>query len=88
MGKRGPKAGTKYRKRIAIPRPLPVGTDHQLVLAQHFNDRLYEWMRELEQCERFPLNALEPVVLERVLEATAALQGAVVQGIANYLVEE
>jgi len=88
MGKRAPQPGAKYRKRATIGRALPVASDRQLVAAQHFNDRVQNWLAELEQCNRFPLNSVEPLVVERVIEATSLLQGVVIEGIADYLLRE
>jgi hypothetical protein len=86
MGKRGPRAGTKYRKRVIVARRIAVESDRQLVQAQSFNERLDELLGELERRETYPVSELEPDVIEQVVEAAALLQEAIVEGIEVYSV--
>jgi hypothetical protein len=88
MGKRGPKPGAKYHKRVRVTRTLSVASERQLVAAQRFNDRLDRWMVELERADQFPLSELEPVLRERFLEAAGQLQGVVIEGIYRYISQE
>jgi hypothetical protein len=85
MGRRGPKAGTKYRKRVWIAPAVEIGSDRELVAAQRFNERLINWAFELERREGFPINALQSDLVERMLEVLGAMQGSVTEGIADYI---
>lgn len=85
MGKRGPKVGTKYRKRVWIAPAVSIESDRELVAAQRFNERLINWTFELEQRKGFPLNAMQSDLLERMLEVIGAMQGSVTEGIADYI---
>ena len=59
MGKRGPRRGMTYKKRILIPCLVRVGSDRQLRQAQTFNERLDALLAEWETAEIYPLNAVE-----------------------------
>jgi hypothetical protein len=84
MGKRGPRPGTKYRRRIVVAPRIPIETDRQLVQAQSFNERLDQLMGELERRETYPVNVLEKEIIEQVVEAAALLQEAIIEGIESY----
>ncbi len=88
MGQRGPKAAEpndkrKYKKRIIVPKRLPVDTDGQLVAAQHFNERIDEFLAKLNG-ENYPLSGIEPNLLEQAVEMAELLQESVVSGIEAY----
>ena len=85
MGKRGPRTGMKYRKRILIPCILPVTTDRQLRQAQSFNDRLDAILAEWESANAYPMNALESSLREQAVDAVALLQHSIIEGISGYM---
>ena len=86
MGKRGPRIGSKYRRRIVVAPRIAIESDRQLVQAQNFNERLERFLSELELRETYPVSALEPGVIEQVVAAAAVLQEAIVEGIEIYSV--
>jgi hypothetical protein len=86
MGKRGPQAGAAQR-RILVPRRLVICSDHELVLAQHFNERIDDFLTRMGE-QRFPLTAVEPVLTAQVMVATENLQHAIIEGIENYSVRK
>ena len=86
MGKRGPRIGSKYRRRIVVAPRIAIESDRQLVEAQNFNERLDKFLSELELRETYPVNALEPDIIEQVVAVTAILQEAIVEGIEVYSV--
>lgn len=85
MGKRGPERGGKYRKRILVPRHLPVDGDGQLVAAQHFNERVEQFLITFDE-GRYPVSHLEPELIEQMVEAVELVQSAVVDGIEGYFI--
>jgi hypothetical protein len=80
MGKRGPEPTRRYRKRILVPRRLLVETNHQLLTAQHFNERLEKFLMNFDE-GRYPVSGLEPALIEQMVEAVEMVQSAVIEGI-------
>lgn len=87
MGKRGPQPGAAERKRARIPRRVVIVSDHELVEAQHLNDRLEAFLEHIEQ-RRFPLTLVDAELVDEVVDSTALLQGVIVDGIADRLLRE
>ena len=86
MGKRGPQPGSlAAKKRILVPKRLIIHSDHELVLAQHLNDRLEDFLMHVED-DSFPMKAIETAIILQVVDATETLQHAVIDGIENYSV--
>ncbi len=83
MGKRGPKAGAKYEKRVYVARSLPVISDCQLLAAQNFNERLDGVLAAFDR-RVYPAGALEPTVTRRFVDAAELLQSAIIGGIEEY----
>ena len=88
MGKRGPQTGLSGHKRVLVPKRLTIHTDHELVKAQHFNDRIDAFLLDLTEDRPFPICALEPAIVSRVVEATETMQHAVVDGIEGFCVRK
>ncbi|MEI6431635.1 MAG: hypothetical protein WCP07_05605 [bacterium] len=86
MGKRGPRHGATYRKRILTPCMVHIGTERQLRQAQRFNERLDTLLAEWEAAEAYPLNELETSLREQAIEVVALMQSAICDGILHYSV--
>jgi hypothetical protein len=87
MGKRGPKPGTTYNTRPAAARPLRVECDKQLVTAQHFSDRIERLLTDIDGCH-YPASQIDLPLVRRLVQALEAVQSAIIDGIADYLLEE
>ena len=83
MGKRGPKAGVKYGKRVMTAAPIAVLSDRELVAAQHFNDHLDRFLETVE-AKNYPVPAVESAVVEQLIHAAEAMQEAIIGGIEAY----
>ena len=83
-GKRGPKPGTVYQRRVVIAGRLRIDTDGQLVAAQHFNDRLDRLMADID-CRDYPAAEMDESVIRRLMQELEVVQGAVIEGIEAYL---
>jgi hypothetical protein len=82
-GKRGPKPGTKYGKRVAMPRAVPISNDGQLVAAQRFNEHLDAVLGQIDM-HIFPVGRIDRVLIERLYDTAEQVQSAVVEGIVEY----
>lgn len=85
MGKRGPTPSTGRRKRILVPRRLAVRDDHELVLAQHFNERVETFLMTFDE-GTYPISGLEAEVVRQMIDAVELLQEALIGGIEAYYV--
>lgn len=83
MKKRGPKPGTKYKKRITVPRVVRIVSDGQLVAAQRFNEQLDAVLGQIDN-HIFPADHIDPVLIERLYDSAELVQSAVVDGIVDY----
>jgi hypothetical protein len=87
MGKRGPKPGTTYNDGPTVRHALRVESDKQLVAAQHFNDRLERLLVELDS-PIYPTPQIELRLVRRLIQTLEAVQGVVIDGISDYMLEE
>jgi hypothetical protein len=87
MGKRGPKPGTTYNTRPAAAHPLRVECDKQLVTAQHFSERIERLLTEIDG-HHYPASQIDQRLIRRLVQILEAVQSAVIDGIADYLLEE
>lgn len=87
MGKRGPKMGTTYNTSPTAAHPLCVEDDKQLVTAQHFSDRIECLLTEIDGL-RYPVGQIDIRLVRRLIQTLEAVQSAVIDGIADYLLEE
>jgi hypothetical protein len=87
MGKRGPKPGTTYNTRPTAAHPLRVENDKQLVMAQHFTERIERLLAEIDG-HHYPVSQLDLRLVRRLVQVLEAVQSAVIDGIAEYMLEE
>ena len=87
MGKRGPKPGTTYNTRPAAAHPLRVEGDKQLVTAQHFSEKIERMLTEIDG-HHYPASQIDQRLVRRLVQILEAVQSAVIDGIADYLLEE
>ena len=78
-----PKAKRAYKKRILVPRRLPVECDNELCAAQKFNERIDEFLGKLSGTA-YPLSRMEPNLLQQFVELAEMVQGSVIDGIEAY----
>lgn len=87
MGKRGPKPGTTYNTRPTAAHALRVESDKQLVTAQHFSERIERLLTEIDG-HHYPASQIDLRLVCRLVQTLEALQSAVIDGIADYMLEE
>ncbi|MES2461188.1 MAG: hypothetical protein V4671_11455 [Armatimonadota bacterium] len=87
MGKRGPKPGTTYNTRPTATHPLRVENDKQLVLAQHFTERIERLIAEIDK-QHYPVSHTDLHLVRRLVQTLEAVQSAVIDGISDYLLED
>lgn len=86
MGKRGPKPGTTYNTNPTAAHPLRVESDKQLVTAQHFSDRIERLLSEIDGL-LYPASQIDIRLVRRLIQTLEAVQSAVIDGIADYMLE-
>lgn len=87
MGKRGPKPGTTYNTRPTATHSLRVESDKQLVTAQHFSERIERLLTEIDG-HHYPASQIDVRLVRRLIQTLEAVQSAVIDGIADYMLEE
>ena len=87
MGKRGPKPGTTYNTNPTAAHPLRVENDKQLVTAQHFSDRIERLLSEIDGLH-YPASQIDIRLLRRLIQTLESVQSAVIDGIADYMLED
>lgn len=87
MGKRGPKQGTTYNTRPTAAHSVRVESDKELVAAQHFIERIERLLMEIDG-HHYPASQIDGRLVRHLVQALEAVQGAVIDGISDYLLEE
>ncbi|MBC8104179.1 MAG: hypothetical protein H7Z41_16515 [Cytophagales bacterium] len=87
MGKRGPKPGTTYNMNPVAMQSLRVESDKELVAAQHFSDRIERLIAEMDG-HTYPASRMDTRLKRRLMQTLEAVQAAVIDGIADYLLAE
>ena len=76
-------AKRKYKKRIIVPRRLPVDSDNELCAAQKFNERIDDLLSKLNNTT-YPLSRMEPNLLQQFVELAELVQESIIDGIEAY----